>query len=452
MTREEIESLLERLPSPLPSAGFEARFLREYEKRVGGAPGRRASRDSQTIVGVARGWAAVAALVLGSIAFWGVLSPPGTPRREGVPPAPGEPGVTVPGTPPGTTLAGPRVSEPSQSAESLLGGLRRLRGLVREVTADTDSDRLREIYREMDHEWRDLRLTAFENSKTYFDFLRAPENRGTVFESLSTLLLGPGVGEPKRGERRERIELPQAMVDGLRELLRSGTKEERAFLLESGLAQLFNGPEQDPPFNALAKDSLFEECCLLFYRDKDPEVRGSLLQCFGLTARSRDSAPMKKLEGHLDILRQLWQTKANDPWPPDDLKAFCLDCLSRMSGPEARKMLLAKMGEVADEGDQELLAKVPSALEFSRPSIGAAEENPFLSFLSKAALKTADRAAFIQYAHLALDYPLEKATPVLERMAEGGPSPQAAEQIRLVLKRIRAGETRREGLKRMLTP
>jgi hypothetical protein len=113
-------------------------------------------------------------------------------------------------------------------------------------------------------------------------------------------------------------------------------------------------------------------------------------------------------------------------------------------------MFQAKIQEVLQLRDQELLSRLPDALELKIPTLKPAQEERYLLLCSEAALLTSDPQAFAEYAGLLLEFPLGKATPLLEKLCARSPAADVGDRIRRILEQIRAGETRVDVLGRLL--
>jgi len=113
-------------------------------------------------------------------------------------------------------------------------------------------------------------------------------------------------------------------------------------------------------------------------------------------------------------------------------------------------MFQAKIQEVLQLRDQELLSRLPEALKLKIPTLKPAQEDRYLLLCSEAALLATDPDAFADYAGLLLEFPLGKAAPLLEKMCARSPAADLGERLGKVLETIRAGETRVDILGRLL--
>src|SRR5258708_957242 len=135
------------------------------------------------------------------------------------------------------------------------------------------------------------------------------------------------------------MEFPGPVVTGLRDLLSSGTKEQRITFLHTCIGSVLGAGRGD----------LMEQCCLCLQSEQDPELRGYLLNALLLDSSNEyDKAPAgaAKLEGHLDLMAGLWSL--------EDQSSRCLVLLSRMRCQAGEQMFQAKIQEVLRRRHQEI--------------------------------------------------------------------------------------------------
>jgi RNA polymerase sigma-70 factor (ECF subfamily) len=326
------------------------------------------------------------------------------------------------------------VGSPPADTPRLQRKLERFREMLlegRRVGELGDRAHTEEFYRHVNEEWRGLQGQVIADPKTYYNFLRSQPD--VLFSELLILLVGHGLGYQSSGGGQS--ELAPPLVPGLKDLLRSGTEDQRRAFLERGVIAL----------RGASRAELLEQCWSCLRTEPSPPMRAALLDALAQDCSNQyDEAPAgaAKPDDHLGLLEAAWAS--------GEQKASCLFLLSRMRGAAAERLFLEKSAEVARGGDPELLDFLPQPLELRVPLVEAADESRFLSLISEAAAATKNPATFLSLAKLLPSFPLGKASSALESLLAIGPDAESRAAIGRVLERIRAGETRPDVLRRCI--
>ena len=261
--------------------------------------------------------------------------------------------------------------------------------------------------------------------------LRSPENDDLSKFLLSLLCMAVGM-EGGTMMMLPPSQIPKPILDGLREMLASGTPNQKLGILH--LVQMSSWSGQ----SGLMGDQALIDRCGALLSDPDPMVRVTAVQAL------QEAAP-KRADQRFEVLQGLWRT-STDP----SIRATCLGTLASMDAPAAREFLLKSLQEVEAGGiwtkDGTLMWAVIQSVQTRLSMLHPKEEEAYAALCSSALRGVSEPMWYRGWMDLALRLPLPRATALLDQAQGGAPTPELQAAARRVLDQIRAGETRSERL------
>jgi RNA polymerase sigma-70 factor (ECF subfamily) len=316
-------------------------------------------------------------------------------------------------------------SSSAERREELKGRLRQLSDLTRQRWEAVNRGALyaqrMEIEERCTREWHASRDLAYADAATTFEFLRATESE-ELFQSFLFYLADTSTGKSEFGP------IPRQIVDGLVDLLVTGTTSQKHTLISLVAVGSFD--------RGGAGDVFLQACYDRLLVEKDPQTLSSLLNSFTVF-RSSGLNAVEKLEGRLEVVRDLWQD--NPQW---GVRAQCLEVLGRMRSPAARELFFEKLGEAIQSGDRFLQGQLPPFLDGGIAVSKPGEEDRYLPYLMSAFTSVSDPYLYRKFLETALTLPLPKATLLLEDAQNRCPNEETKAGIGRALELIRSGETR----------
>lgn len=290
---------------------------------------------------------------------------------------------------------------------------------------------------------RDFQAVALElqeamqkDPEGYIALLRSPENDSICTALLSLLCRFPGLD----GGRilLPSAQIPKPVVEAVRELLVSGTAEQKLAVLQ------FVRPDtwtSDGPL--LGKDLMVERCTSLL-ADADPRVRAAAVPLL------QHWAP-EQADGRFEVLQEIWHSA-----PDARLRTSCLQALATLPSREARGLAFKAVGEVlADPAavkDWELMGTSIQIVQQRAHSLQLEDIDGSAAVCSTALKSIQDPRMYGGWVEAALQLPLPRATSLLEQAQISAPSPELRTAASRVIEQIRAGETRADRLRGALYP
>jgi hypothetical protein len=271
--------------------------------------------------------------------------------------------------------------------------------------------------------WTELHQGALKDPAAYLAFLRAPGNEGICDGLLDILAMAPSFANHRFFMAED---LPTPILEGVADLLASGSKEQKAAAARFAADLLGNAPSDK-------RDILLEPCLALLSSD-DPRARAAALDL--LHWRRPD-----RLDQSLDQVNGLWNSSA-DP----EVRHSCLSALAGMKSAAGEQLFYEKTSEYLRGHEGECLPLIQVRLARATP----AEVDRCGEILLTALRGTTDQNAFQGIAAAALDLPLAKATPILQQAAASAPTPESRDRVRRVLDQIQSGEVRPDRLRTIL--
>ena len=329
---------------------------------------------------------------------------------------PGRPATEVaPGLPERAALSPP-------GPLALEDGLGRIRSIFAESSCPE------ECYLELGENWKKIRKLALNDPATYLAFLRAPGNENAC-EGLLFVLYPHGLC------RFFDEDLPAPILQGVADLMASGTKDQR--LAGARLArdmvtrggQLSDHPSEDPP----RRGEILVEPCLALLSSDDLRARGAAL------AVMRSRRP-ERIEESLPLINDLWQRSSEE-----DVRYSCLEAFAQSKSPAGTQFFYEKMSDVVREHPTESLQLIQSRLK-----AGSGGDVGRCGQLLLAALRSCDECDFQRIAAVSLDFPMATTIPILEEACASAPRPEVRDSVRRVLKEIEAGEVRSDRLRAII--
>jgi hypothetical protein len=347
------------------------------------------------------------------------------PRRE----SRFETGVATRTSTPGRPATEVAPGLPERAALSPPGPLALEDGLGRIRSIFAESSCPEECYLELGEIWKKIRKLALNDPATYLAFLRAPGNENAC-EGLLFVLYPHGLC------RFFDEDLPAPILQGVADLMASGTKDQR--LAAARLARDMvtrgelssNHPSEDPP----RRGEILVEPCLSLLSSDDLRARAAALDVM----RSRRP---ERLEESLPLINDLWQRSSDD----QGVRYSCLEAFAQSKSPAGTQFFYEKMSDVVREHPTESLQLIQSRLEAGRRG-----DVDRCGQLLLAALRSCDECDFQRIAAVSLDFPMATTIPILEEACASAPRPEVRDSVRRVLKEIEAGEVRSERLRAII--
>jgi hypothetical protein len=310
--------------------------------------------------------------------------------------------------------------------EALLGRLQALAQLIRNQMAmakraDKEPLFYQELGRKYEAAWRELRSQAYDEPSELFAFLRASENKD-IFTSLLRLL-GDAATEDGKSLRYS-----PAFIDGLKDLISTGTKFQRKETAGYVTVGIFNAGG--------AGTELYEHCFDRLSAEKDPEVLATLINQIHITQLSWFNG-MERIEKRLDLLEELWQNNRN--W---SVREQSLEVLAHATSAEGETLFLQKVDETLRGGDKFLKQYVPQILDTRLRVLKLGEEDRYLPIFTTALHDSTEPPLFLRYASLALNLTLPKAELLLNEARTHAPDADTQAGVERALDLIHKGETR----------
>jgi hypothetical protein len=231
-------------------------------------------------------------------------------------------------------------------------------------------------------------------------------------------------------------ELPAPILQGVADLMASGTKGQRLAAVRLARDMItWGGDLSDHPSADLPRrGEILVEPCLSLLSSDDSRARAAALDVM----RSRHP---ERLEESLPLIHDLWQRSSDDR----DVRTSCLEALAQSKSPAGSQLFYEKMSDAVREHPRESLRPIQARLQ-----AGSGGDADRCGQLLLSALRSCDKHDFLKIAVGCLDLPLSTATPILEVAGASAPSPEFGDSLRRVLKEIQAGEVRTERLRAII--
>ncbi len=283
-------------------------------------------------------------------------------------------------------------------------------------------------FQELGGSWDKIRQSALNDPATYFAFLRAPGNEDACEALL--FVLYPHPLNPTFDE-----ELPAPILQGVADLLASGTKGQRLAAVRLARDMItWGGDLSDHPSADLPRrGEILVEPCLSLLSSDDSRARAASLDVM----RARHP---ERLEESLPLINDLWQRSSDD----QGVRTSCLEALAQSKSPAGTQLFYEKMSDVVREHPRECLQPIQARLQAGSGDVGRCGQ------LLLSALQSCDEGDFMRVAAGCLDLPLSAATPILELAGASAPRPEFGDSLRRVLREIHAGEVRTERLRAII--
>jgi hypothetical protein len=320
-------------------------------------------------------------------------------------------------TPPTTTPTAPPNVEPVK--EPLLARLHAYALLLRqkpEAYKSNNRARIDALEKQSKDAWTEIRAQAYEEPAVFFAFLRAPENKDLLHDLLYAIA---DAGS---------LKYPPGIIDGLADLLATGTPAQRRETATLVTIQSFDSGGAGAALTKTCYDRLSVE--------KDPDVLGTLIN--QLHIRPDCNA---KVDAGLDLLRTLWDN--NTVW---NVREQTLEALAKAKTPAGEALFLEKMDDALRGSNTRLQIYLPQILSARIPAIQPADEERYLPLFATAFRTVKETPAGLQYAYMALGLTLPKASIILADAQANAADPDTRAACERAVTLIRGGETRSDAL------
>jgi HEAT repeats len=357
-----------------------------------------------------------------------------TPRLVPRATAPASDPVRVAALPPAEPPALPKAAAPDPRPKTFQAAWGGIQEWLRGFDLKTMAGRQKVPPDELRKRSAVLQQSLLSDPEGYLAVLRAPENDDLSQYLLS--LLCQVVGIEGGYELLPLSQYPKPILDGVRELLRSGSTKQKL-----GILALVQRGSMFKEGHLFGEQALVERCGALL-SDPDPMVRTTAVQVL------QQYAP-KQEDRRFEVLQDVWRT-AGDP----TLRATCLSTLSTLDSPAAREFLLKALNDIAADGswtkDVMLQWSAIHAVQ-ARTSTLKPEEEAGYAAVCAAALRSVPEPQWYQgWMVVSLRFPLARTTPLLEQAEAFAPNAELKASARRVIDQIRAGETRFDKLQTAL--
>jgi len=347
-------------------------------------------------------------------------------QRAPDPPAPA-PAAVAPAPPPA------RVEPPLAPKEPLLPRLQALAKTLRErhsfaKRSAQEPARYQELNKACSQAWSEIREQVYAEPVAFMAFLRASENLDIFTDLLQ--LLGSSYTADQNFPK-----YPPAIVDGLADLIATGTRMQRRETATYVTIGLFN--------SGGAGRTLLDVCFNRLPLEKDPDVLATLINQIHISHDKEFDAP-GKIEGRLELLRDLWQ--ANTHW---SVREQSLEVLAQAKTDAGQAMFAEKMEETLRGNNKFLKQYVPQIFRARLGTLPLGSEDRVLPIFT-AAFQTTSGSEFVNFASMSLSLPLPKAERMLQEAFAAAPTPDAKAAVERALTLLRGGETRSDVLQQSL--
>ena len=335
-------------------------------------------------------------------------------------------------------------SDPSAPTEAMVARLKTVGGLLREANAagrkEKDSARAYDLYGRLYEEWSAFRPEALAHAPLLLAFLRERENEDIVSDLVGLVVnmvrqglspsgsggfLGPG----------EDPQVPREVIQGLGEMLLSGSKEQKIAVLH--WLQEIRGD---------GKEVLADMWLTLLWSERQPEVLISALASTGYGLGLDDpnnvaKVQMAKLEQRLDVVRAIWQNSTEVK-----VRAASLEVLAQTKSPAANELFLEKMQEILQDKNAPIAECIgPLACRLAKLVLG--QEERYLPIVKTVVTRITNAEDFEQFLLFCpLSLPPTKAIAILEEARPRSPNASIQSRVDRTLDLLRGGETRTDVL------
>jgi RNA polymerase sigma-70 factor (ECF subfamily) len=328
----------------------------------------------------------------------------------------------------------PILPAPPARKEPLLGKLQALAQLIRDQMAMAKKGDLQpllyqELGRKYAEAWRTLRGQVYDEPAEFFAFLRAPENKDIFTQLL--LLLGDVATEDGKSLR-----YPPAILDGLKDLIATGTKVQRRETASYVTSSVFGAGGAGTTLNELCFEQLSVE--------KDPDVLATLINSLHITSRERFNG-MERIEKRLELLQEIWQNNRN--W---SVREQSLEVLANARTSAGEALFLEKMDESLRGSDKFLKQYLPQILDARLRNLTPGDEDKYLPLFTTAFHEATEPQTCLRYASMSLSLPLPKTELLLNEARTHAPDAATKAALERALDLIHQGETRTDVLHQSL--
>jgi len=287
--------------------------------------------------------------------------------------------------------------------------------------ADASPDEARRLAVGKSDEGRKLlegaRDLIFKDPRTFLDFIRDPAN-----EDMCEMLIGHALDrlQVKNGanviHRQDIGEFPQPLLEGILDLLRTGTSGQKRPMLRF-LIQMDNVPEA------------FDVHYAMLLEDGDPLVQ---VGAIGALTRSRSLPPET-----LERIRTLYETSNQFT-----VRRAALDAIGRSDTEEVQQWMVGRLETTQDPDLVKALAE--SAMRGLMRKAGPVDAKTLdrhAAALTAAAKVRSHDMSYLYLVLACLNLPGERAAPILETALTNAPTPKMAGAVSKILEKVRAGGT-----------
>ncbi|HEV3029242.1 MAG TPA: hypothetical protein VG457_16810 [Planctomycetota bacterium] len=335
-------------------------------------------------------------------------------------------------------------SLPTAPPKAIVARLKNVGGLLREANAagrkEKDSARASDLYGRLYEEWSAFRPTALANAPVLIAFLRERENEDIVSDLVGLVVnmvrqgltpsgsggfLGPG----------EDPQVPREVIQGLGEMLLSGSKEQKLAVLH--WLQDVRGD---------GNETLADAWLTLLWSEREPKVLVSAVVSAenGLGEVDPNNvakAQLAKFEQRLDVVRNIWQNFADVK-----VRAVSLELLGQTKSQAGNELFLEKMQEILQDKNASI-ADCIGPLACRLPKLALGQEERYLPIVKTALTRITNAEDFEQFLLCCpLSLPPAKAIVILEEARPRSPNASIQTRVDRTLDLLRGGETRSDVL------
>jgi len=279
-----------------------------------------------------------------------------------------------------------------------------------------------------------LQQALLSDPDGYLAALRAPENE-PLFKFLLSLLYRV-VGLEGGHALRPPAQYPPSILDGVRDLLNSGTSAQKLGIL----VQI----QRESAFtegHLIGKGALVERCTALL-ADPDPKVRATSVQLLAIWAPTQ-------VDGRFEVLQEVWGSSTDL-----EVRATALQTLQLMQTPAAREFLLKGITQISADPawtkDLTLMSVTLTAVQRRASTLKPEEEEGYAGVCASALRNMTEPMWYHAWMDVSVRLPLGRAPALLEQAQAYAPTPALQDAARRVLEQIHAGETRDDRLQATL--
>src|SRR5258708_2580795 len=279
-----------------------------------------------------------------------------------------------------------------------------------------------------------LQQALMSDPDGYLAILRATENE-PLFKFLLSILCRV-VGLEGGHALLPLAQYPPSILDGVRDLLSSGTTSQKL-----GVLVMIQRESVFGEGHLIGKEALVERCTALL-ADPDPKVRATAVQLLGTWAP-------KQADGRFEVLQEVWGSSADL-----EVRSAVLQAAQLMQTSAAQEFLLKAVTQISADPawtkDAVLMSTTLQAVQSRASRLKPEEEEGYAGVCASALRNMTQPMWYHAWMDVSLRLPLSRATALLEQAQTCAPTPTLQDPARRVLEQIRAGETRVDRLQATL--